>query len=189
MSPPPQHASTRSLDGWLGPGGGRAWLVAGVAAAVVLLDQATKLLASELLAGEGRVEVLGGVVELQLYRNFAGPNDILPGHTELFSIVSIAAALALAAIALRVRSTLSALVVGLLLGGAVGNLLDRLLREPAPLHGGVVDWFGLLGLTNLMNVADVAIHLAILVLLVAALIGAWPGGDQATGGPDERRAE
>lgn len=181
----PPHDSRRPLRVRLGPGGGRAWLVAAIAAGVVLLDAATKLAATELLAEEGRIELLGGLVDLELYRNFAGPNNILPGHVELLSAFSILASLALAAAAFRVRSAFAAVAVGLLLGGAVGNLLDRLLREPSPLRGGVIDWFSLGGLTKMMNVADLAINLALLVVLAAALFGASPAGESP--GPGRRR--
>jgi len=162
--------------------------VAAVAGGVLLLDQATKLAATQWLSGEGRVDVLGGLVQLQLYRNFAGPNDILPGNTVLLSVFAILAAVVLAIVAFRVLSTLSAVAVGLLLGGAVGNLLDRLLREPAPLKGGVIDWLRFGDLTKLMNVADIAIHVAIAVVLVAAVRSWWREREEArdAGGLDRR---
>ncbi len=183
----PAHRIADSLRARLGPGGGRAGLVAAVAAGTFLLDQATKLAAVELLAGEERTEVLGGLVDIELYRNFAGPNNILPGHTELLSIVSLVAVAVLVVVAFKVRSTLSAIGVGLLLGGAAGNLADRLLREPEPLKGGVIDWFSLLDLTKMMNIADVAIHLAVLLIVIAAVFGARDGEDAAAGDPPERR--
>lgn len=133
----------------------------------------TKALAVHYLSGRGPVDVLGGLVSLDLYRNYAGPNNILPGHPVLISVFAIAATLVLVAIAFRVRSTLGAVAVGLLLGGAVGNLLDRLLREPGPLRGGVVDWLRLADRTNSMNLADLALDAAIVLILAAAVLGWW----------------
>ena len=87
----------------------------------------------------------------------------------------------LAVVAFRVVTTAAAIAVGLLLGGALGNLSDRLLREPAPLKGGVIDWLAFGDLTKLMNVADVAIHLAIAVVLVAGIQAWWREREAAKG--------
>ena len=110
-----------------------------VAAAVAVLDQATKFLAVQLLSGEGRVDVLGDLFHLELYRNFAGPGGRFEGHVVLISIFTVIAVAVLFLIATRVRTTGSALAVGLLLGGGIGNGLDRLLRAPGPFEGGVVE--------------------------------------------------
>ena len=178
-------ASKQSLRARLLPGGGRLRLIATIAAAVVLLDAVTKLLATQFLAGHDRVELLGGLVSLQFYRNFAGPNDILPGHTVLISLFAIVAVAVLIGVATRVVSTTAAVVVGLMLGGAIGNLLDRLLREPAPLRGGVVDWLQLTDRSNSMNIADLAINAAVAVMVVALVLAWWrdrrSGEDQPPG--------
>jgi signal peptidase II len=160
--------------------GARLRLIGAIAAAVVALDAISKQLATSHLDHRDRIDLLGGAVRLDLYRNFAGPNDILPGHTVLISLFGIAAVLVLLLVATRVVTTPSAVAVGLLLGGAIGNLLDRLLREPGPLRGGVVDWLQLTDRTKSMNVADLAIDAAIAVMLVSAIV-AWWRGRQAGG--------
>jgi signal peptidase II len=167
------------------PRGGRLRLIAAIAGAVVALDAASKALATHFLAGHGRVEVLGGLVQLDLYRNFAGPDDLFAGHTVLISLFALLAVGVLAAVATRVATTPATVAVGLLLGGAVGNLLDRLFRAPSPLHGGVVDWLRLADRTKSMNVADLAIDAAIAVLLVGAILS-WRRGRRAGGGGDGR---
>lgn len=144
-----------------------------VAAVVAAVDQASKFLAVQLLSGEGRVEVLGGLFHLELYRNFAGPGGRFEGHVVLISIFTVVAVLALAFIATRVRTTGTALAVGLLLGGGIGNGLDRLLRAPGPFEGGVVDWLKPTLDSGSMNVADLAINAAIVVVLVAAAVSWW----------------
>ena len=169
-SPSVEPAHARPLAG---AAGRRIRLVAAIAATVILLDAGTKALATHFLTEHEPIDLLGGLISLDLYRNFAGPNNILPGHTVVISAISIVAAIALVVIAFRVTSTLAAVAVGLLLGGAVGNLLDRLLREPGPLRGGVVDWLRLADRTNSMNLADLALDAAIIVILVGAVLGWW----------------
>jgi signal peptidase II len=148
-------------------------LALAVAAVVVALDAATKFLAVQLLSGEGRVDVLGGLFHLELYRNFAGPGGRFAGHVVLISIFTVVAVAVLAFAATRVRSTGSALAVGLLLGGGIGNGLDRLVRAPGPLEGGVVDWLKPSLDSGSMNLADLAINAALAVVLVAAAITWW----------------
>ncbi|HEX2393464.1 MAG TPA: signal peptidase II [Solirubrobacterales bacterium] len=175
--------SGRSLRRLLGPSGGRARLILAIGGAVVLLDAITKAVAVHDLEGRRPVEILGGAIRFDLYRNFAGPNNILPGHTVAISLFAIAAVIVLLGVAHRVSSTAGAVAVGLLLGGAIGNLLDRLLREPGPLRGGVVDWLRLTDRTQSMNLADLAIDGAIAVLLIGALLGWWSGRRSSEGDP------
>ena len=151
-----------------------------VAALVVALDALTKLLAVALLSGKGRVDVLGGLFHLELYRNFAGPGGRFAGHVVLISAFTVVAAIALCFVAARVRTWFSALAVGLLLGGAIGNGLDRVLRGPGPLHGGVVDWLKPTLDSGSMNLADLAINLAIVVVVLGAVVAWWRERGPAT---------
>lgn len=144
-----------------------------IAAVVVGLDQLSKALAVGLLAGRGVVSVPGGLVHLSLYRNFAGSGNRLAGHTVLVSVLALLAVAALAAGATRTRSRSMAAAIGLMLGGGVGNLLDRVLRAPGPLRGGVIDWLQPAGATGWMNLADLAISAGVAVVVIAALLGAW----------------
>ena len=144
-------------------------LTLAVAATVVVLDAITKALAVQFLTGRGTVSVLGGALRLQLYRNFAGPRNTFEGHPVLVSLMAVAAVAAIAVMATRVRTPAGALAVGLLLGGGLGNLVDRLLRAPGPLRGGVVDWLRPGWSSGSMHLADLAITAAILVILVSAV--------------------
>jgi signal peptidase II len=144
-----------------------------IAAGVVALDAVSKFLAVELLSGSGRVDVLGGLFHLELYRNFAGPGGRFAGHVVLISLFTVLAVTVLAFAATRVRTRGSAIAVGLLLGGGIGNGLDRLLRAPGPLHGGVVDWLKPSLDSGSMNVADLAINAAVAVIVIAALLTWW----------------
>jgi signal peptidase II len=144
-------------------------LILAVAATVVVLDAITKALAVQFLTGRGTVSILGGAVHLQLYRNFAGPRNTFEGHPVLVSLMAIAAVAAIAVMATRVRTPGAMIAVGLLLGGGLGNLLDRLVRAPGPLRGGVVDWLRPAWSSGTMNLADVAITAAVVVILVSAV--------------------
>ncbi|HEY0278205.1 MAG TPA: signal peptidase II [Solirubrobacterales bacterium] len=145
------------------------WLAFGVAATVLLVDQVAKLLAVHFL-GTGPVHILGGI-HLQLFRNFAGPGGNFAGHTVLISIFTVVAAILLIAVIARTRlDRLNAVALGLFLGGALGNGLDRILRGPAPLHGGVVDWLSLSTNGASMNLADLSLNAAVLVLVAGALL-------------------
>ena len=136
-------------------------LTLAVAATVVVLDAITKALAVQFLTGRGTVTVLGGALRLELYRNFAGPRNTFEGHPVLVSLLAVAAVAAIAVMATRVRTPAGALAVGLLLGGGLGHLVDRLLRAPGPLRGGVVDWLRPGWSSGSMNLADLAITAAI----------------------------
>jgi signal peptidase II len=187
MASSPQTSSPGPLRRLLGPGS-RIGLIAAITIGVVALDQVTKLLAVRYLEGEGTVHVVGSLVQFQFFRNFAGPNNLFGGHTVLISLFAIAAVIVLIAIAFRVSSTAAAVAVGLLLGGALGNLVDRIVREPGPLRGGVVDWLRLTSASKSMNLADLAIDAAVVVMLVAAALGWWRDREEKSRAQGEPRA-
>jgi signal peptidase II len=155
--------------------GSRRRLAFGIAAAVLAADQIAKALASRLLPQDGPVHLFGGV-HLQLYRNFAGPGGHWAGHTVAISVFTVLAAIALAVAIARSRhlDRLTAIALGLFLGGALGNGLDRLFRAPGPLRGGVVDWLAPSAHGGSMNLADLSLNAAILVLIARALLSARP---------------
>jgi signal peptidase II len=144
-----------------------------LAIVVIAVDQITKLLAVHYLS-DGPVHVLGGL-HLQLFRNYAGPGGQWAGHTVLISVFTVVAAITLVVAILRARlDRLTAIGLGLFLGGAVGNGLDRLLRGPSPLHGGVVDWLSPSAHSGSMNLADLALNAAVLVMIASALLSMRP---------------
>src|ERR1700761_9463671 len=148
-------------------------LIAASAGGVVVLDAVTKAIAARTLAGKGVVNVFGGAFHLELYRNFAGPGNILSGHPLLVSLLSLAVVVLLAGYAWRVRSTGYAVAIAFLLGGGLGNLSDRLLRAPGPLRGGVVDWIKPTLSSGSLNVADLSINAAVLAMLVAIALDSY----------------
>jgi signal peptidase II len=154
-----------------------------VAATVLLVDQVAKLLAVHFL-GDGPVHIVGGI-HLQLFRNFAGPGGNWAGHTVLISLFTVIAAIGLIVVIARSRlDRLNAIALGLFLGGALGNGLDRLLRGPAPLHGGVVDWLSLSTSGASMNLADLSLNAAVVVLIAGALFSMLPTKKRRRVDPD-----
>ena len=158
----------------------RRRLAVRIAVGVVALDAATKALAVHFLADRAPVRVLGGALHLELYRNFAGPRNTFEGHPMLVSVIALLGVAAIAFASTRVRTLTAAIAVGLLLGGGVGNLLDRLLRAPGPLRGGVIDWLRPAWSSGNMNLADLSIVVAVVVLVVGTAAVRWRDARRAT---------
>ena len=97
--------------------------VATIAGIVVALDAVTKAIAADALAGRGAVNLLGGHFHLELYRNFAGPGNILRGHPVLVSILSLTAVGLILVATWSVRTTSYAVALGLLL--ELAEVLER----------------------------------------------------------------
>ena len=134
----------------------RTLLLAAVAAVVLALDVATKVWVVAELEGRRTIELLGGQLFLQVSRNTGAAFSFAEGYTLVFTAVALVVVVVIARISSRLRSTGWAVSLGLLLGGATGNLVDRLFRSPGPGRGGVVDFIAL-GWFPSFNIADSAI--------------------------------
>ena len=128
-------------------------LVAGTALA---LDVVSKLVVVAELSDRPPVELLGGVVQLTETRNPGAAFSIGTSATWVFTVVAAVVVVAILVASRRVRSLRWALTLGLLLGGALGNLTDRVFRSPGFLRGHVVDWIDV-GWWPVFNLADSAI--------------------------------
>ena len=144
-----------------------------VAVIVVAVDALSKAIAAHYLAGRGVVNLFGGRFHLELYRNHAGPGNTFAGHPALVSWLSIAAVIVIGAMLWAIRTRSAAVALGLLLGGGIGNLIDRLVTSPGPLRGGVIDWIKPTLHGGSMNVADLSINAAVIVLIVGGGIEWW----------------
>ena len=159
--PPPTERSRPALPGRLVYA-----TTIGIASIWVLLDQATKALAVQSLPATGVVGADLGIVDLRLVRNPGGAFGI-PGFPGLFLIVTLLVIILVARALPRTERLLLAAAYGLVTGGAVGNLVDRLVREPGFPSGHVIDFIDL-GWWPVFNLADVGIVLgaaAIAILL------------------------
>lgn len=145
-------------------------LLVTLAVVVVVLDQLTKVWALRTLSESERVAVLGDLLGLQLVFNPGAALSIATGMTWVLTLVATGVVVVVARAARRIGSTLWAVALGLLLGGAIGNLVDRFAREPGFARGHVVDfiayadWF-------VGNVADIAIVVAAVLLVLAVVRG------------------
>lgn len=152
------------------PAGRPMWaLFLGLAAGIVVVDQLTKAWLVSFLAPGQSVDVVGDLLRLVHARNNGGLFGLLSGQATAFALVSmVVVALIVLYHGRSARSSYLSITLGLLLGGAVGNLLDRLTR------GYVVDFVDA-GIGTLrwytFNVADAAISFAILLLIAASI---WP---------------
>jgi signal peptidase II len=123
----------------------------------------TKVLAVEKLQGRESIELIPNVLSLSFMRNGGAALGTGAGFTVVLTIVAIAVSVAVIRMAARLRDRGWAVGLGLLFAGAVGNLCDRLFREPAPLKGHVVDFidYGVF----VGNVADIALTFAAVVIV------------------------
>jgi len=134
------------------------------AVSVWVLDQLTKVAAVAWLDDEA-VTLIPNVFELTVTRNAGAAFSTGTGFTLVLSIVAVAVVITVLRLATRLRDRWWALGLGLLLGGALGNLTDRILREPAPLRGHVVDFLHL-NHWPVFNVADIALTFAAITIIV-----------------------
>jgi signal peptidase II len=138
-----------------------------VAAGVIVLDQATKQLMLSLLE-DGPIELIPGVLQLAIIKNPGMAFGLLRGAGSVVALVAIAAAITIFLATRTLRKTLDAIALGLILGGAIGNLLDRIFRGDGFLDGEVIDWFDL-SFFPAFNVADSAITIGAVLALWSAL--------------------
>jgi signal peptidase II len=161
-----------------GPARRRVGLFLVVAVLAYTADVVTKILAVETLAGQPPVPVVGDVLTLRLTRNPGAAFSLGTSATLALSVISMGVVLVVVWLARRVASPLWAVALGLLLGGAAGNLTDRLVRDPAPMRGHVVDF---LELPNwpVFNLADSAIVTAAVMIVVQSIRGVQIDGARA----------
>jgi signal peptidase II len=141
----------------------------GVAGFVVAADAVSKTLVLDRLPGHPPVRLLGGLVTLALTRNAGAAFGIGTSYTAIIALVACAVIAFIVRTAGRLRSLAWSAALGLLLGGAAGNLGDRLFRSPGPMRGRVVDWINLPHFPWTFNLADSAIVCASALIAVLAL--------------------
>ncbi len=165
----------------------RIAVLAAVALTALLADQITKILVVARLEGERPIELLGGLTTLRVTRNSGAAFSIGTGMTWVFTIIAIGVVIAIVRTARDLRSLPWALSLGLLLGGALGNLGDRIFREPGGFQGHVVDWIEWPN-WPVFNLADSAIVCGGVLAVVLAARGYQLDGTRDTGSggePDE----
>ena len=156
----PSTSSERVHRNWTG------YLLA-LACSVTVVDQLTKAWAVAVLTGREPVRVVGELVQLRLVRNPGAAFSFATDATWVFTVIATAVSLMIIVIARRCGSGWWAVALGLMLGGALGNLGDRLFRIPGVGRGHVVDFVALPNFP-VFNVADSC-------LVISAVVIGWLG--------------
>lgn len=145
-----------------------------MAAVVVLVDQLTKWLAVSGLHGPRHVI---GPFGLALGYNSGSAFSLFTSQPVALSFIALALVAVLVLLAWRTQRLLTAVALGLVLGGALGNLADRAFRSH---HGSVVDFITLSHWPT-FNVADACITVGLVLAVIGAL---WPHGRSGAARPD-----
>ena len=156
-TPEPADDVVAPSDDAEAPTGSRKfWIIAAIALVVVAADQLTKWWAEANLGDGQIIPVIGDFIRFELVYNPGAAFGLGAGFTGVLAILAVIVAVAIGWYAWRVRSGWWALVLGLVLGGAITHAGDRLFRSPGFLQGHVVDFIGY-GDWFIGNVADIAI--------------------------------
>lgn len=144
-----------------------------VAALIWGLDLSTKIWAVNNLSARNPVEIFGSVFQLTLIRNPGAAFSFATGATVVFTAIAVAAVIVIVYYSSKITSLGWASTLGLLLGGVLGNLTDRLFRSPGFFKGEVIDW---LEITNwpVFNLADSAIVIAAFLAIVLTIRNVGP---------------
>lgn len=147
---------------------------------VLAADAATKMIVVLRLSDRPPVRLLGGALLLREARNSGAAFSLAQGATILFTLVAVLVIVIIVRTAGRLRSGVWAAALGLVLGGAAGNLADRVFRSPGAFRGAVVDWIDL-RVWPVFNLADAAIVVGGLLAALLLVRGLDVDGTRHTG--------
>jgi signal peptidase II len=171
----------------------RAGVLAVTAGLVLAADLVSKLLVVAELMGHGSVRLLGGALYLTHARNSGAAWGFAGGATILFTAVAAAVVVVIVRTAAKLRSLPWAICLGLILGGASGNLVDRIFRAPAPFRGHVVDWISVFDpygrVFPIFNLADSGIVCGGILAVLLALLGIEMDGTRHRGAHRDGRPD
>ncbi|ONK15038.1 signal peptidase II [Streptomyces sp. MP131-18] len=170
-----EPARVADEDGTADRGPRRVMVLAGVAAFAYALDLITKIMTVEWLENEPPVEVFGEWLQFRAVRNGGAAFGIGEALTVVFTCIAAAVIVVIIRLARKLYSTPWAIALGLLLGGALGNLTDRLLRAPGALEGHVVDFIAPKHFA-VFNLADSAIVCGGILIVLLSFRGLDPDG-------------
>jgi len=160
----------------------RVGLLLGVAAFVIAADVISKAIVVARMANHPPIRLLGGFLTITLIRNGGAAFSIGTSMTIVFTAIAVGVIAYILRTARNLHSIGWAIALGLLLGGATGNLLDRIFRAPGLFQGHVVDWIQLPH-WPVFNLADSAIVCAGVLVVLLALRGIRIDGTRALDNP------
>ena len=156
------------------------YLLFGVSASlIVAIDQLTKFWAEASLVGQGSIPVIGELLQFRLAYNNAAAFSLGVGATWVLTTISLVASIALIALSPRIKTMTWALIGGMALGGAVGNLIDRAFKQPEFFNGHVVDFIQIPFNFPIFNLADTFLVMAVSLAILRTLLGDEIGGGRA----------
>jgi signal peptidase II len=165
-----------------GPRGRAVAILAVTAVVAVVLDQVVKELATKNLTEGEPVRILGGLIYLSLLRNSGAAFSLGSDYTWVFPLVTLAVIIWIGFMTRKLRSLPWALALGLVLGGALGNLGDRLFRAPGVFHGHVVDMISLFAPYGerfaVFNIADSCLSVGVVLAVLLELTGRQRDGSR-----------
>ena len=138
-----------------------------IAAGVVGLDLVTKRWAGQEFA-DGPLILIPGILTFRFVENPGAAFSMFENAGPFLGVAAVVAVAVVAASLAKPRPTHEVVSFGLIIGGALGNLIDRIARGPGILDGKVIDWIDLRPIPT-FNVADSAITVAVTILI----IGSW----------------
>jgi signal peptidase II len=155
----------------------------GAATLLVVVDQLIKFLVVTELKGKPAISLIGplnadsdvSVLRFVFVSNTGAAFGLGSNFTLVISLIAIAVVIGLSKWMLKITDPIWMIAATLLLGGALGNLVDRVIREPQVLRGYVVDFISI-GKFPVFNFADICITLAAVVMIYAALTKREPEG-------------
>ena len=156
-------------------------LFAGLAAFAYIFDQLTKLWVTSTMVEGERIPVLPPLLHWYFIRNSGAAFSIGENVTWIFTIIMVAVSVAILFQLRRLGSAWWAVALGLLFGGATGNLTDRLFREPSFAMGHVVDFIQLPNFA-IFNIADSAVVSSVVIICLLTLRGIGLDGSRHSAG-------
>ena len=154
-----------------------------MAVLVIAADVISKAIVVAKMPDHAPIRLLGGLLTITLTRNGGAAFSIGTSMTVVFTAIALGVIVYILRAARHLRSAGWAVAFGLLLGGAAGNLIDRIFRAPGVFHGHVVDWIELPH-WPVFNLADSAIVCAGVLVVLLALRGVRLDGTR-TANPDQ----
>lgn len=166
----------------------RVGLLLAVAVFVIAADVISKAVVVARMPDHPPIRLLGGLLTITYTRNGGAAFSIGTSMTIVFTAIALGVVVYILRAARNLRSIGWAVALGLLLGGATGNLLDRVFRAPGLFQGHVVDWIELPH-WPVFNLADSSIVCAGVLVVLLALRGIRLDGTRAGHEPDSPSAE
>ena len=161
----------------------RIGLLLAVAVFVIVADVVSKAIVVTKMPRHAPIRMLGGLLTITLTRNGGAAFSIGTSMTIVFTVIAVGVIVYILRAARNLRSIGWAVTLGLLLGGATGNLIDRIFRAPGVFQGHVVDWIELPH-WPVFNLADSSIVCAGVLVVLLALRGIRLDGTRALHKPD-----